>query len=62
MNAIIIALKPCFAQLIPSVSVEPSFVFLLYNYYAIDSTILCVYYSGLLNFKTDYFFNNISRI
>ena len=34
MNAIIIALAPCYAQLIPSVSVEPSFVIIiqLFNY------------------------------
>ena len=34
MNAIIIALVPCYAQLIPSVSVEPSFVIIiqLFNY------------------------------
>ena len=29
MNAIIIALEPCFAQLIPSVSVEPFFVVII---------------------------------
>ena len=34
MNAIIIALEPCYALLIPSVSVEPSFVIIiqLFNY------------------------------
>ena len=34
MNAIIIALAPCYARLIPSVSVEPSFVIIiqLFNY------------------------------
>ena len=43
MNVIIIALEPCYAQLIPSISVEPYLVFIIIQLLCYGILILWVY-------------------